>query len=179
MRRLAFALPALLFIAVAAMFAIPFVLNLDPEALPSALTGKPAPEFALPPIEGRPDTLGLSTDDLKGQPSVVNVFASWCVPCLAEHPLISRLAEEGYEVYGINHRDAPEDATRWLDRHGDPYARIGADSDARASIDWGVTGVPETFILDRDGRIRHKVVGPITPQVLEQQVLPALRELAR
>lgn len=179
MRRVAFAIPAFIFVAVAALFAVSFALDLDPSKLPSALTDKPAPEFALPPVEGRPDSLGLNTADLRGQPSVVNVFASWCVPCLAEHPIVSRLAEEGFAVYGINHRDAADDANRWLDRHGNPYQRIGADIDARASIDWGVTGVPETFILDAQGRVRHKIIGPMTPEILADEVLPLLRELAK
>ena len=177
MGRLTFAIPAVIFVAIAAMFAIPFALDLDPSKLPSALTDQPAPEFALPPVEGRPDSLGLSTADLHGQPSVVNVFASWCLPCLAEHPIISRLAEEGVAVYGINHRDAAEDANRWLDRNGNPYHRIGADIDARTSIDWGVTGVPETFIVDAQGRVRHKIIGPMTPEILTDEIMPLLREL--
>ena len=110
---------------------------------------------------------------------MVNVFASWCVPCLAEHPIVSRLAEDGVAVFGINHRDAADDANRWLDRHGNPYRRIGADTDARASIDWGVTGVPETFIVDGQGRVRHKIIGPMTPEILADEVLPLLLELAK
>jgi len=179
MRKLGYALPVLLFLAIALLFAMPFALRLDSHVLPSALIDQPAPEFALPPIEGRPQTLGLSTADLSGKPSVVNVFASWCVPCLAEHPIISRMAEDGFTVYGIDHRDQPEDIRAWLDRNGNPYARIGADRDARVSIDWGVTGVPETFLLDRNGRIRHKIVGPMTPDIYAEEVLPRLRELAR
>ena len=104
---------------------------------------------------------------------------TWCLPCLAEHSIISRLAEEGVAVYGINHRDAAEDANRWLDRHGNPYRRIGADIDARVSIDWGVTGVPETFIIDAQGRVRHKIIGPMTPEILADEVMPLLRELAK
>ena len=179
MRRLTFLLPVLAFLGVSLLLAMPFVLKLDSRLLPSALIDRPAPQFALPPIEGRPQTLGLASADLPGRVSVVNIFASWCVPCLAEHPLITRLSEEGVAVYGINYRDAPENARAWLDRHGNPYARIGADRDARASIDWGVTGVPETFLLDRNGRIRHKITGPLTPQLFEDEVLPVLRELAR
>ncbi|MSO71288.1 MAG: DsbE family thiol:disulfide interchange protein [Alphaproteobacteria bacterium] len=179
MRKLGYAVPALLFLAIALLFATPFALRLDSHILPSALIDLPAPEFALPPIEGRPQTLGLATADLSGKPSIVNVFASWCVPCLAEHPMISRLAEEGFTVYGIDHRDPPDAVGAWLDRNGNPYARIGADRDASVSIDWGVTGVPETFLIDRKGRIRHKIVGPMTPDIFAEEVLPWMRELAR
>ena len=179
MTRAVFVVPAALFVAVAALFAVPFILELDPKALPTALQDQPAPAFELPPIDGMPESLGLGTADLRGRPSVVNIFASWCVPCLAEHPLITRLAEDGVPVHGINFRDEADDAIRWLRRHGNPYARVGADTDARASIEWGVTGVPETFVLDAEGNIRHKIVGPMTPKMLESEVLPLLRELER
>ncbi len=179
MRRLVFILPVAAFIGLAGLFAAPFVLELDSRVLPSVLIDRPAPEFVLPPIEGRPETLGLATADLRGRPSIVNIFASWCVPCLAEHPIVTRLAQDGYAVYGIDHRDPPDAAGQWLARHGNPYARIGADRDARVSIDWGVTGVPETFILDREGRVRHKVVGPLTPTILAEEVLPLLKSLGR
>ena len=109
---------------------------------------------------------------------VLDVFASWCVPCLAEHPLITELAEAGTRVYGINHRDTADDAITWLRRHGNPYAAIGFDADARASLEWGVTGVPETFIIDRDGTIAYKHTGPLTRDVLERRIVPKLREVA-
>ncbi len=179
MRRLFFLLPILIFVALAAIFASRLDGNLDPSALPSALLDKPAPEFALPGLEGRPQKPGFATADLSGQVTIVNIFASWCVPCLAEHPLITRLAEDGATIYGINYRDTDPAAARWLDKHGDPYARIGADRDARASLEWGVTGVPETFILDSTGRIRHKQAGPLTPAIVEQVILPILAELGQ
>jgi len=151
--------------------------NDDLSRLPSALIGKPAPETSLPPINATIPG-GFSTADLKGQVSLVNVFASWCIPCLAEHPQIESLAERGVPVYGINHRDKPEAAETWLRRHGNPYIAVGADLDARASIDWGVTGVPETFIIDRNGVITYKHVGPITQDALDKKILPKLREAA-
>ncbi len=179
MSRVMSILPVGIFLGVALLLLAPFVLELNPRLLPTALLDKPAPQFDLPPIEGLPETLGFSTADLMGQPSVVNIFASWCLPCLAEHPLITRLADEGYAVYGIDYRDEAKYVIRWLERHGNPYARIGFDEDARGSIEWGVTGVPETFVLDRDGNIRHKIVGPMTPAILRREVLPLLQELAK
>lgn len=171
-RWVAGAIPLLVFAAVAVFLAIGLTLN--PREVPSPLIGRPVPQFSLPPVLGR--TLGLSDQDLKGEVSVVNVFASWCIPCRQEHPLIQRLARE-VPVHGLNYKDRPEDAARWLDELGDPYTRTGADIDGRVSIDWGVYGVPETFIIDRDGRIAYKQIGPIPPQVLEEKILPLIRKL--
>ncbi|MDE0780896.1 MAG: DsbE family thiol:disulfide interchange protein [Alphaproteobacteria bacterium] len=149
--------------------------NSDLSRLPSPLIGKPAPAFKLPAVANSVPG-GFSTEDLKGRVSIVNVFASWCVPCLAEHPMISQLAGQGVAVYGINHRDKPEAATAWLQRHGNPYIAVGADWNARASLDWGVTGVPETFIIDADGVVTYKHVGPVTKDVLRNKILPRLRK---
>lgn len=171
-RWIAGAIPLLIFAAVAVFLAIG--LTRDPREVPSPLIGRPVPAFSLPPVLGR--TEGLSDKDLKGGVSVVNVFASWCVPCRQEHPLIQRLAKE-VPVHGLNYKDRPEDAARWLDELGDPYTRTGADIDGRVSIDWGVYGVPETFVIDRDGRIAYKQIGPIPPLVLEEKILPMIREL--
>ena len=135
--------------------------------LPSALIDKPVPGFALPQVDPSVPG-GFASEDLKGGVSVINVFASWCVPCLAEHPNITRIAEAGIPVYGINHRDRPEAATEWLRRHGNPYIAVGADADARVSLEWGVTGVPETFIVDADGVIIYKHVGPVTDDAPER-----------
>ena len=146
------------------------------ERLPSTLIGKQVPEFALPPIEGRHD--GLSSADLQGRVSLVNVWASWCVPCRTENPLLVELAEAGtVPIYGINYKDPPEQARAWLDELGDPYARIGADIDGRAGIEWGVYGVPETFLLDADGTILLRHAGPIDRRVLEDILLPRIRGL--
>ena len=158
-RRLLFLLPLGVFAAVAIWFAIG--LTLDPGVVPSALIGRPVPAFSLPGLDG--EEAALSTADFGGgEAVVVNVFASWCVPCRAEHPYLMRLAEEGVAVYGINYRNEPADARAWLDRLGNPYRRIGSDIDARASIEWGVYGVQETFVVGPDGTIRYKTVGPVT-----------------
>lgn len=176
MRRLIFILPLLLFAGVAVAFYLGF--NHDPREIPSVLIDKPVPEFALPPLPGRDH--GLATADLKGEVQLVNVFASWCVPCRLEHPVITRLAKElGVPVRALNHKDKAEDALAWLKRNGDPYTSIGVDADGRVSIDWGVYGVPETFLVDRQGRIRYKHVGPLTAEVVERDLLPLIRELRK
>ncbi|MCW2238248.1 DsbE family thiol:disulfide interchange protein [Azospirillum canadense] len=174
MRRLIFLLPLLLFVGVGVAFLLGF--ERDPRDIPSALIDKPAPEFALAPLPGHKE--GVSSAMLKGDVTLVNVFASWCIPCKAEHPVITRLSKElGVTVRGINYKDKTEDALDWLKRNGDPYASIGADQDGRVSIDWGVYGVPETYLIDRQGRIRFKQVGPLTPQVVDEQILPMIKHL--
>ena len=151
-------------------------LHLDPRRIPSPLIGKPVPQFELPPVQGR--SLGLSTKNLKGEVSLVNVFASWCVACLEEHPLFMRLKQDNIApIHGLNYKDTPEDAAAWLDRHGDPYTRTGADRDGRVAIDWGVYGVPETFVIDGQGRIAYKHIGPLNQRVLEETVLPLIARL--
>lgn len=173
-RRLLYAAPAAAFAGLAAMLA--WGLNRDPSLLPSALIGKLAPKFNLPPVEGR--VLGLSSDDLFGEVSLVNVFASWCVPCRAEHPLLLQLArDKTVPIHGVNYKDRPEDAARWLNALGDPYTRTGADRDGRVAIDWGVYGVPETFVIGADGRIAYKQTGPITEQALNETILPLVAHL--
>ena len=174
MRALFAVLPLTLFLTIAIWMAVPLVRGDDPRALPSALIDQPAPEFDLPPLPGRDD--GLARADLGGEVMLVNVFASWCVPCLAEHPIITRLAET-VPVMGINHRDDPADALDWLARHGDPYHRIGTDGDGRGALEWGVYGVPETFVIDREGRVRYRHPGPITPELLNGTLLPLIRDL--
>lgn len=148
----------------------------DPQKLPSALLDQPVPTFELPPIEGRADA-GLATDKLRGEVTIVNIFASWCVPCRIEHPFITALAEEGYAVHAINYKDAPEDAMNWLKQLGDPYDLIGADRNGRAGFEWGVYGVPETFIVDSEGTIVHKHVGPVQERDLNDTIRPLLLEL--
>ena len=145
--------------------------------IPSALIGKPPPQFELPPIEGMEG--GFGTADLAGKVALVNVFASWCPPCHQEHPLLMRLARAGVAIYGINHKDRPEDARGFLERLGNPYRRVGADRAGRVSIDWGVYGYPETFVLDPTGRIRYRHVGPILARDLETRILPLIEELGR
>lgn len=171
-----FLLPVLVFAAVGVVLALG--LGRDPQTLPSVLIDKPAPSFALPPLPGR-DEHGFSSADLGGRPMLVNVFASWCVPCRIEHPVLDQLAREGVTIHAINYKDAPEDALAFLRALGDPFTRIGADRQGRAAIDWGVYGVPETFVIDRDGRIRYRHVGPLQPRDLEQTIRPLLEKLAR
>lgn len=151
-------------------------LGRDPSVIPSALIGRAVPDFALPPVQGR--SLGLSSVDLRGEVSLVNVFASWCIPCREEHPVFMRLAlEKVVPVYGINYKDAPADAAKWLEERGDPYARTGADRDGRVAIEWGVYGVPETFVVGADGVIAYKHVGAITEQILSDTILPLVARL--
>lgn len=166
--------PLLVFCGLAVALAIGLTLN--PREIPSTLIGSPVPEFDLPPVQGR--TLGLSSRDLRGEVSLVNVFASWCVECRVEHPIFMRLQSEGVvPIHGLNYKDRPEDASRWLDGLGDPYTRTGADVDGRVGIEWGVYGVPETFIVDRSGTIRYKHIGAVSPEVLRETILPMIEEL--
>ena len=151
-------------------------LTLHPREIPSPLIGKPVPEFRLDPVKGR--TLGLAAADLRGEVSIVNVFASWCAACRDEHPLWMQLRSEGsVPLHGLNYKDRPDDAARWLAELGDPYTRTGADLNGRVGIDWGVYGVPETFIVDKHGVIRHKVIGAVTRKTLDEKVLPLVRKL--
>jgi cytochrome c biogenesis protein CcmG/thiol:disulfide interchange protein DsbE len=153
-------------------------LTRDPSAIPTPLIGKPVPQFALPPVKGR--ALGLASADLVGQPSLVNVFASWCVECQVEHPLIMQMKSRGVAViHGLNYKDRPDDAARWLNTLGDPYTRTGADLDGRVAIDWGVYGVPETFVIDADGRVAFKHIGPLTAEVVERTIIPLIDNLRR
>jgi cytochrome c biogenesis protein CcmG, thiol:disulfide interchange protein DsbE len=173
-RRLFFVVPGIVFAGVALGFGIG--LRRDPSELPSALLGKPVPNFTLPPVKGR--LQGLSAADLKGQVSLVNVFASWCTACRFEHPLLLQLKQKDIvPIHAINYKDKPDDAARWLDDLGDPYTRTGADIDGRVAIDWGVYGVPETYVVDRAGRIAYKQVGPITRQALDDTILPLIARL--
>ena len=148
------------------------------DRLPSTLIGRPIPEFALPPIEGRQD--GLASANLQDQVSLVNVWASWCVPCRTENPLLVDLAEAGtVPIYGINYKDDAEEALGFLEELGDPFTRIGADLSGRVAIDWGVYGIPETFVIDAAGRVAYKHVGPFNRQILEEDILPVVRKLQR
>jgi cytochrome c biogenesis protein CcmG/thiol:disulfide interchange protein DsbE len=138
-------------------------LSLNPREIPSALIGTPAPKFDLPAITDRPP--GLKTADLEGQVSLVNVFASWCVACRVEHPILMDIQAEGdVPLHGLNYKDKPKAALAWLTRFGDPYGRVGADEKGRVGIDFGVYGVPETFLIDQKGQIVCKHIGPIDRQ---------------
>ena len=173
-------LPLIVFLALAALFFFRLGSG-DPSRVPSALIGRPVPETNLPPVEGltkdgKP-VPGLANADFKGAVTLVNVWASWCVPCHEEIPLLVKLGEDKrLKLVGINYKDRPDNARRFLGRYGNPFIATGADANGRASIEWGVYGVPETFIVSRDGRIVYKLVGPITPGNLEAAVKPAIEK---
>jgi cytochrome c biogenesis protein CcmG/thiol:disulfide interchange protein DsbE len=172
--RLRYLVPIAAFMAPPMTFV--WALGRDPRAIPSALVDKPVPEFSLPPVKGR--TLGLSSTDLVGEVSLVNVFASWGVARREEHPLFMRMKREGtVPIHGLNYKDEPDNAVRWLNTSGDPYTRTGVDLNGRVGIEWGVYGVPETFVITKDGRIAHKHIGPLTPQTLEDTILPLIKRL--
>ena len=173
-RRFYYLAPLAALAVLLAMFA--WGLSHNPRDIPSALLGKPVPMFALPPVKGR--TPGLSSGDLAGEVSLVNVFASWCVACRQEHPLLLHLKSEGsVPIHGLNYKDPPDDAARWLNTFGDPYTRTGADVSGRVGIDWGVYGVPETFVVGKDGRIAYKQIGPLTQDTLDRTILPLIERL--
>jgi len=173
MKRLALVLlPLVALVALVTVFAVS--LDRDPNLLRSVLIDKPAPAIELAPVAGI-DRPGLTADQLRGGVTVVNVFASWCVPCRAEHPMLEVLKDRAeIRLVGINQKDAAENAAAFLAELGNPYDAIGADANGRASIEWGVYGVPETFVVDRNGVITYKHVGPITAASLEREVLPAI-----
>ncbi|WP_119421835.1 DsbE family thiol:disulfide interchange protein [Desertibaculum subflavum] len=169
-------IPAALFVLLGLVLA--WGLTRDPREIPSALIGRAVPAFDLPPVQGR--TLGLASTDLVGEVSLVNVFASWCVACQAEHPLLMALTgERRVPIHGLNYKDAPADAAAWLDKLGDPYVRTGADRSGRVAIDWGVYGVPETYVVSADGHIAYKHIGPLTRRDLDETILPLVERLRR
>jgi cytochrome c biogenesis protein CcmG/thiol:disulfide interchange protein DsbE len=179
-RRLLVLLPLLAFLALAALFLFRLGSG-DPSKLPSALIGRPVPATDLPPVagllrDGAPVS-GLVSADFKGAVSLVNVWASWCVPCHDEAPLLMQMAaDKRIRLVGINYKDSAENARRFIGRYGNPFVAVGADANGRASIDWGVYGVPETFVVGRNGRIAYKLVGPITPGNLETTLKPQIEK---
>jgi cytochrome c biogenesis protein CcmG/thiol:disulfide interchange protein DsbE len=179
-RKLIVFLPLILFLALAALFFFRLGGG-DPAAVPSALIGRPVPQTTLPPVAGLErdggPVQGISPDLFPGKVTLVNVWASWCVPCHDEAPLLHQLSQDKrFQIVGINYKDVPENARRFLGRYGNPFVAVGADSNGRAAIDWGVYGVPETFIVGRDGRIAFKLIGPITPDNLGRQVKPEIEK---
>jgi cytochrome c biogenesis protein CcmG, thiol:disulfide interchange protein DsbE len=177
------ALPLIAFAGLAALFWLRLG-NGDPSRIPSALIGHPAPQTSLPPLTGLlsdgTQVPGLDPAIFKGKVSVVNVWASWCVPCHDEAPLLTELAKDTrLQLVGINYKDAPDNARRFLGRYGNPFGAVGVDANGRAAIEWGVYGVPETFVVGREGTIVYKLVGPITPDnidsVLKAEIDKALK----
>jgi cytochrome c biogenesis protein CcmG/thiol:disulfide interchange protein DsbE len=179
-RRMIVFIPLITFLALAALFVLRLGAG-DPSRIPSALIGHPAPRTDLPPLaglerQGKP-VPGLDGADFKGQVTVLNVWASWCVPCRDEAPLLMTLAaDRRVRVVGINYKDQPDNARRFLGRYGNPFAANGTDDNGRAAIEWGVYGVPETFVIGRDGRIAYKLIGPITPDNLDTALKPAIEQ---
>ncbi|MFY2765129.1 DsbE family thiol:disulfide interchange protein [Arenimonas sp. MALMAid1274] len=171
-------LPLLAFIALAVLLGVGVKMNSgkDTSAIPSPLIGKPAPAFSLP-VLGEPSRM-ISNADLRGEPYLLNVWGSWCPACRDEHPVITQLAQDGVvKVIGYDYKDSPEDAQRWLDQFGNPYALVITDQDGRAALDWGIYGAPESFLVDAEGIVRWKFIGPITPEVVREQLMPELEKL--
>jgi cytochrome c biogenesis protein CcmG, thiol:disulfide interchange protein DsbE len=174
MRRVVYLMPVLLFILLA--LGLGFSLTNDPSKMPSLLIDKAVPAFALasPDKDGK----GFSSADLRGKVSLLNVFASWCAGCRVEHPMLMQLAgKSSVSIYGINWRDSPRNGERWLKANQSPYARVGFDENGRVGIDLGVTGVPETFVIDRSGRVRYRYAGPLTEDVWHEIFEPLLAQL--
>jgi cytochrome c biogenesis protein CcmG/thiol:disulfide interchange protein DsbE len=175
MKTVRWSIPLAIFVVLVAFLWVG--LGRDPREVPSPLIGKPAPSFALPQIHGGKP---LSTAELKGKVWLLNVWASWCVSCRVEHPLLLQLAQANIvPVYGLDYKDKPDDARAWLVQNGDPYTASIVDQDGRVGIDYGVYGVPETFLIDKAGVVRYKQIGPITPEALQQKILPLVRDLQR
>ena len=167
-------LPAIIFILLAVLLGIG--LTLDPKKVPSPLIGQVTPVFELPKLK-QPD-VSINTEVFKGKVSLLNVWATWCVSCRAEHEVLTAIANTGkVEIYGLNYKDEREAAKRWLKVYGDPYIASGFDQDGRVGIDWGVYGTPETFLIDQQGIIRHKVIGPITTKIWQKELLPMISKL--
>lgn len=171
--------PFLIFVVMAALFAFALTSG-DPSKLPSALIGKPVPQTDFPALEGllengQPVPGFHATDLAKGKVSIVNFWASWCVPCIEEHPLLITLKERsGVDIYGVNYKDQPEAGRRFIGRYGNPFTAVGTDHSGRNAIEWGVYGMPETFVIDGAGRIAYKHVGPISKESLEAKLLPVI-----
>jgi cytochrome c biogenesis protein CcmG/thiol:disulfide interchange protein DsbE len=175
--RLVLLLPLLAFLGLAALFSVR--LGSDPSRIPSALIGRPAPATELPALAGLVNegaaVPGFDPSAFQGKVSVVNVWASWCGPCHDEAPLLMKLAaDRRIQLFGINYKDVPDNARRFLGRYGNPFARVGTDDNGRAAIEWGVYGVPETFVVGRDGRIAYKLIGPITPDNIQSELGAAI-----
>jgi cytochrome c biogenesis protein CcmG/thiol:disulfide interchange protein DsbE len=171
-----FLMPLVIFIVLAGFLFVG--LGLNPREVPSPLIDKPAPAFVLPQLHNESKT--FSPEDMKGQVWLLNVWASWCVSCREEHPVLMALSQQNIvPIYGLDYKDKPEDGKMWLARGGDPYVASAMDSEGRIGIDYGVYGVPETYVIDKQGVIRYKQIGPVTPQNLSETILPLVAELQK
>ena len=171
-----FWVPIVIFIALIVLLGVGLTLN--PREVPSPLVGKPAPDFVLPQLLDPGKT--FSPKEMRGKVWLLNVWASWCPPCVEEHPSVTALAKSGaVPVYGLNYKDKHDDATTWLRKLGDPFVLSAYDPNGRIAIDYGVYGTPETYVIDKQGIIRYKRVGPLNPQLIQQKILPLVRELNR
>lgn len=176
--------PLIIFVVMAGLFAFALTSG-DPSKLPSALIGRPVPHTDFPALEGlmvadKPVPGFHATDLAKGKVSVVNFWASWCVPCIEEHPLLITLKEKsGVDIYGVNYKDQPEAGRRFIGRYGNPFTAVGTDQAGRNAIEWGVYGMPETFVINGEGKIAYKHVGPISKESLETKLLPAIAAAAK
>jgi cytochrome c biogenesis protein CcmG/thiol:disulfide interchange protein DsbE len=177
MKRVFYLSPLLIFLVLVGYFTISLRPGHDSHELPSAMLEQPAPAFDL---AGLGDSKPLALATLKGHPFVINFFASWCVPCRVEHPLLMRLAERDHlPLYGIAYKDKPDDSSRLLATFGDPYRQIGVDRDGRVGLNFGVYGVPETYVIDSAGTIRRRFVGPLTAETVDKDLLPLLKQLGQ
>jgi len=175
-RKLLVLLPLVIFLLLAGVFLMQLLSGRDIATVPSALIGETAPETKLPPLEGV-SLPGLESGAFLGKVTLVNVFASWCAPCREEHPVLMALAQDKrFSIAGLNYKDQPENARRFLGDLGNPYSAIGVDTAGRTAIDWGVYGVPETFVVGKDGKIAFKHTGPITPQSAQTVLLPEIEK---
>jgi cytochrome c biogenesis protein CcmG/thiol:disulfide interchange protein DsbE len=171
-----FLLPLALFLVLVVFLAIG--LSRDPREVPSPLVNKPAPAFVLPQLSD--SERSFKSEEMRGKVWLLNVWASWCAACRDEHPLLVELARTGFvPIYGLNYKDERRNALAWLDEFGDPYTLSLADADGRVGIDYGVYGVPETFVIDRNGVIRYKQIGPVTAEALQQKIIPLVKELQK
>jgi cytochrome c biogenesis protein CcmG, thiol:disulfide interchange protein DsbE len=174
MRSLRFAIPLIVFLTLAAFLAVG--LTRDPREVPSPFIGKAAPEFRLAQLAD--EKLAFAPADMKGKVWLLNVWASWCVSCRVEHPLLVEMSKKSVvPIVGLNYKDKRDEGLQWLRRFGDPYTLSAFDDEGRVGIDFGVYGVPETFVIDKQGVIRYKQIGPITPEALEKKIMPLIREL--
>jgi len=181
MKRLAVVLPLIISLILIGIFAAALLSGRNAQDIPSALLNRPAPDFTAPPLKEENNVEGLSSEDFKGPQggvTLLNVWASWCTPCRAEHPYITQLSQDSsIKLMGLNYKDKPQAAVKFLKDLGDPYAKIGTDRDGIIAIDYGVYGVPETYVIDHKGTIRYKVIGPVTPEIIEKDLGPLIRAL--